>query len=117
MQCICVSGPPLPPDPVLLISRSSQIDIQWEIPYSHPRYPIVSFYIQIVNMSSGEMLEWITLESIRTSYVYIFDDVVQNCQVLTVNVTAVSAVGPSVPGSVSRGFPIGENYLNVKYSI
>lgn len=113
MQCICVSGPPLPPDPVLLISRSSQIDIQWEISYSHPRYPIVSFYIQIVNMSSGEMLEWVGLQPNRTSYVYTFEDDVQYCQILTVNITAVSAVGPSVPGSVSIGFPIGENYMQI----
>ena len=43
-----------------------------------------------------------------TSYVYTFEDEVRYCQILTVNVLAVSALGPSVPGSVSRGFPIGE---------
>ena len=49
------------------------------------------------------------LQSNETSYVYIFEDDVEYCQILTVNVTAVSALGPSVPGLVSRGFPIGEN--------
>ena len=46
-----------------------------------------------------------------TSYVYSFEDDVKYCQILTVNVTAVSALGPSVPGSVSRGFPIGKTSI------
>ena len=53
------------------------------------------------------------LQSNETSYVYTFEDEVQYCQILTVNVTAVSALGSSVPGSVSRGFPIGEIFITV----
>ena len=103
------SGPPLPPDPVLVINSSSQLDIQWEIPYSHNDYPVESYNIQIVNTSSGNVLEGpVELQPNETSYVYTFEDEVQYCQILTVNVTAVSALGSSVPGSVSRGFPIGE---------
>ena len=45
----------------------------------------------------------------KTSYEYTFDDKVQYCQILTVNVTAVNALGQSAPGSVSTGFPIGKN--------
>ena len=103
------SGPPLPPDPVLVINSSSQLDIQWEVPYSHNDYPVESYNIQIVNTSSGNVLEGpVELQPNETSYVYTFEDEVQYCQILTVNVTAVSALGSSVPGSVSRGFPIGE---------
>ena len=66
-------------------------------------------------MSSGDILESL-LEYTETSYVYTFDEDVQYCQILTVNVTAISAVGPSVPASVSKGFPIGEISL-IKYLV
>ena len=105
---INVSGPPLPPEPILVINGFSQLDIQWEIPYSHVDYPVESYSIQIVNMSSGEILES-QEEYNGTIYVYTFDDDVQYCQILSVNVTAVSALGSSEPGSASRGFPIGES--------
>jgi hypothetical protein len=102
------SGPPLPPDPVIVInSSSSQLDIQWGIPYSNAEYPVISYDIQIVNMSSGDVLERANYND--TSYKYTFADDVQYCQILTVNVTAVSAVGSSSPGTVSRGIPIGES--------
>ena len=90
-----------------MINSSSQLKIQWGVPYSHQEYPVESYNIQIVNMSSGHVLESL-LEYIETSYVYTFNDDVQYCQILTVNVTAISAVGQSVPASVSKGFPIGE---------
>jgi hypothetical protein len=48
----------------------------------------------------------------ETSFVHFFDGDVEYCQILTVNVTAVSGLGSSVPGSVSRGFPIGKNYVS-----
>ena len=66
-------------------------------------------------MSSGDILESL-LEYTETSYVYTFDEDVQYCQILTVNVTAISAVGQSVPASVSKGFPIGEISL-IKYLV
>ena len=59
-------------------------------------------------MSSGSILDSV-LNYNGTSYEYTFEDDVQYCQIIAVNVTAVSALGPSVPGSVSRGFPIGES--------
>ena len=61
---------------------------------------MVSYYIQILNMSSGDTLESV-LNYNDTSYEYTFDSNVQYCQITTVNVTAVSAVGSSTPGSVS----------------
>ena len=60
-------------------------------------------------MSFGEVLVSV-LNYNETSYVYTFEDEVQYCQILIINITAVSALGPSVPGLVSRGFPIGENF-------
>ena len=81
----CLSGPPLPPEPVLVINSSSQLDIQWEVPYSHDDYPVQSYNIQIVNTSSGNVLEGpAELQSNETSYVYTFEDEVQYCQILTV---------------------------------
>ena len=58
-------------------------------------------------MSSGSVLDSM-LNYNGTSFEYIFEDDVQYCQIITINVTAVSSLGLSVPGSVSRGFPIGE---------
>ena len=94
-----------------MINTSSQLKIYWGVPYSHQKYPIESYNIQIVNMSSGNVLESL-LEYVETSYVYTFEDDVQYCQILTVNVMAVSAVGQSITASVSRGFPIGEISLS-----
>ena len=74
-------------------------------------YPVESYIIKIVNMSSGDVLvDDRVLEYNETSYQYTFEEDVQYCQILTVNVTAISALGLSEPGSVSRGFPIGENF-------
>ena len=60
-------------------------------------------------MSSGDVLAS-AMEYNKTSFVHVFDDEVRYCQILTVNVTAINALGPSVPGSASRGFPIGKYY-------
>ena len=108
---ICL-GPPLPPEPVLVINSSSQLDIHWDVPYSNEQYPVESYNIQIVNMSTGAVLASDS-EHNETSFVHVFDDKVQYCQILTVNVTAVSALGQSVPGSTSMGFPIGKNRTRV----
>ena len=108
---VCVLGPPLPPEPVLVVNSSSQLIIWWNIPYSHQKYPVESYNIQIVNTSSGNVLKNV-LEYVETSYVHTFDDGMQQyCQILTVSVMAVSAVGQSIPASVSRGFPIGKIIL------
>ena len=105
---ICyLSGPPLPPEPVLVINSSSQLDVHWEIPYSNELYPVENYGILILNISSGNVLDSV-LNFNGTTYVYTFEDNVEYCQVLTVNVTAVSALGLSAPGSASRGFPIGK---------
>lgn len=111
-MCITFIGPPLPPDPVLIINSSSQLDIQWEIPYAHENYSVERYNIQITNTSSGDsdVLKSVELQFNETSYTHIFQNKVKYCQILTVNVTAISVVGSSVPGSVSRGFPIGEDF-------
>ena len=99
-------GPPLPPEPVLTFNKSSKLIIQWNTPYSHPKYPVESYNIQIMNKSSGDVLENL-LDFVETSYVHTFEDVMQFCQIITVNVTAISDVGQSIPASVTAGFPIG----------
>ena len=90
-----------------MINSSSQLDIHWAVPYSNERYPIVSYNIDIVNMSSAAVLANVT-DYNETSFVHIFDGDVKYCQILTVNITAVNALTSSVPGSASRGFPIGK---------
>ena len=92
-----------------MINSSSQLNIHWVVPYSNELYPVENYDIQIVNMSSGNVLDSV-LNFNDTIYVYTFEDEVQYCQILTVNVTALSALGSSAPGSASMGFPIGKNY-------
>ena len=92
-----------------MINSSSKLDIQWEIPYSHEEYPVVNYNFHIVNMSSGNVLDSVVGYN-ETSYEYTFEDEVQYCQILTVNIMAESVLGSSKPGSVSSGFPIGENF-------
>ena len=90
------------------------MDVHWEVPYSNEQYPVENYGFLILNMSSGNVLDSV-LHFNGTSYVYSFEDDVKYCQVLTVNVTAVSALGPSLPGSVSRGFPIGK--MSIVYNM
>ena len=92
-----------------MINSLFQLDIHWEIPYSNEEYPVESYNIQIVNTSSEDVLDSV-LEYNETNYQYSFEDEVRYCQIIIVNITAVGALGPSVPGSVSRGFPIGKNF-------
>ena len=96
-----------------MINSLSQLGIQWEVPYSHDSYPVERYNIQIVNASSGNAVLQ-DLPYNETSYNYTFEDEVRYCQILTVNVTAINALLPSAPGSISRGFPIGEhlNYIS-----
>ena len=94
-----------------MINSSSQLDIYWEVPYSNERYPVESYNILLVNMSSTESDVLNNTQMYNTtSFVHIFDGDVGYCQILTVNVTAVSALGSSLPGSAAMGFPIGNSF-------
>ena len=95
----------LPADPMLRIISSSQVEIRWEIPNSHELFRLQGYNIEIVNGSSGDVLQ-IVQDYNETSYVYNFEDDVRYCQILTISVTAVAALELSVPQSVSRGIPI-----------
>ena len=94
-----------------MINSSSQLDIYWEVPYSNNEYPIESYNILLVNTSSTEsdMLSNVQMYN-ETSFIHNFDGDVEYCQILTVNVTAVSALGSSLPGSAAMGFPIGNSF-------
>lgn len=101
-------GPPLPPHPNLKVLSPSQLKLQWDIPYSHESNPIEHYKIQILNTSSGHKSEY---NITQNRYVYTTEDgtAVMKCQWLIFNVTTVSALGQSMPGNVSGGFPIGKH--------
>ena len=106
---VCVSGPHLPPDPVLTVNTvtSSQLYIWWEVPYSHNGYPIENYDIQILEKSSSDTNIFENVpEYNETSYVYIFEDDMQYCQIFIIIISAVNSLGSSTPGSASRGFPL-----------
>ena len=50
----------------------------------------------------------------NTSYVFTFDSKVSvlDCHSLTVNVTAVSSIGESTPGTVEANYPIGKKLVS-----
>ena len=92
-----------------MINSSSRLDIYWKVPYSNERYPVESYNILLVNTSSTESDVLNNTQMYNaTSFVHIFYGDVEYCQILTVNVTAVSALGLSLPGSAAMGFPIGK---------
>ena len=110
--CFSAIGPPLPPDPVLVIRCASQLEIRWEIPYSPENYTVESYNIEVVNETSGNVILNVMHQN-ETSHGIILEGVeqVMSCHLLTVSVTAVSTVGESEPGLVTGGFPIGEQKL------
>ena len=67
-----------------------------------------------MNKSSGDVLESL-LEYVETRYVYTFEEDMRYCQTITVNMTAVSDVGQSIPASVTAGFPIGKILSLLKF--
>lgn len=105
-------GTPLPPDPVLVTLCASQLEIQWEIPYSPDNFTVNSYSIEVVNQTSGDVLVRVKHQN-ETSHGIILERVeqVMSCHLLTVSVIAVSIVGESEPGLIAGGFPIGEQKL------
>ena len=101
-------GLPLPPDPTLNILSPSQLQIQWDIPFSHESDPIQRYDIQILNTSSGSKFEYNVTQN---GYIFPTEGAnkVEHCHRLMFNVTAVSTLGQSKPGKVSGGFPVGKN--------
>jgi hypothetical protein len=106
-------GPPLPPDPVLVTLCASRLEIRWEIPYSPDNYTVESYNIEVVNETSGDVLVSVMQQN-ETSHGIALEEVEQlmSCHLLKVSVTAVSFVGESEPGSVTGGFPIGEQKID-----
>jgi hypothetical protein len=103
-----IVGPPLSPIPNLKVFSSSQLELEWDIPYSNEDYPIQHFDIHVLNTSSGhEFVDRI----IQNRYVYNTEggNPATQCDLLMFSVTAVSELGQSVPGIVSGGFPIGNH--------
>lgn len=98
----------MPPNPNLKVLSPTQLEILWDIPYSHESDPIEHYNIQIMNTSSGRKSEHSITQN---RYVYTTEDgnAAKKCQWFVFNVTAVSVSGQSMPGNVSGGFPIGKH--------
>ena len=98
----------MPPSPNLKVLSSSQLELQWEIPYSHESYPVQRYDIQIFNASSGHKFD-----NSVTQNKYVYNSVDGNtatqCDLLIFTITAVSELGKSAPAEVSGGFPIGKH--------
>ena len=95
----------------MLVLSPYLLEVRWDEPYSHPDYPVQGYAIQILNMTSGKILEY-SLGQNETSYRLTTDDhshLMHYCHRLIVRVAAESELGQSVPGNVSGGFPIGMN--------
>ena len=101
-------GSPLPPHPNLKVLSPSQLELQWDIPFSHESNPVEHYNIQFLNTSSGRKFEY---NITQNRYVYTTEDgnAAMKCQWFMFSVTAVSALGQSMPGRVSGGFPIGKH--------
>ena len=99
----------MPPDPVLVTLCASQLEIQWEVPYSPENFTVESYNFIVVNQTSGDVLVDVMHQNeTRHGLVLAGIEQVMSCHLLAISVTAVSAVGESEPGMVRGGFPIGE---------
>ena len=110
------SGPPLPPDPVLKFLLPSQLEIQWETPYSHENFPVESYKILMISKNLQRMEDVLVdvTNYTNTSYVFTFDSKVSvlDCHSLTVNVTAIASIGESIPRTVEGNYPIGKKLVS-----
>ena len=52
-------GPPLPPYPNLKVLNSSQLELQWDIPYSNENYPIWHFNVHIKFLNTNSRHEFV----------------------------------------------------------
>ena len=104
----------MPPDPALVVRSPFLLEIQWEMPYSHPDYPVQSYKVQILNTTSGKLLEYSLGENVTSFNLMNEDDnqLSHYCHHLIISVSAVNALGQSMPGNVSGGFPIGMHTCN-----
>ena len=107
-------GPPLPPHPVLVTLCASQLQVQWEVPYSPDNYTVESYNIEVVNEISGAVLVNVMQQN-ETRYGLVLEKIeqVMSCHLLIVSVKAVSVVGESEPGMVTGGFPLGEQKVTI----
>ena len=103
----------MPPNPNLKLVSPSQLEIHWDIPFSHEIDPIQHYNIQIWNTNSGHKFDSSVTQN---RYIYTTEYGTQ-CDILWFNVTAVSARGQSAPGKVSGGFPIGKHCLKISSSL
>ena len=90
--------------------NSSQLEVQWDVPYSNENYPIQHYNIRILNTSSGQEIFDSVVEN---RYVYNIENgnAEMRCDLLIFSVTAVNELGQSVPGNVSGGFPISKHCM------
>lgn len=100
----------MPPNPILKVIDSSQLELQWNIPYSYESDPIQHYDIQILNTSSGHKFDDSVTQN-RYVYTNKNGNAATQCDLLMFNVVAVSALGRSILGNVSGGFPVGKHCL------
>lgn len=103
------SGAPSPPVPILRFDGPGTVTLEWDAPFSWSQYPIKYYNVTAFNHPELDQ------EAIQdTSVQYRADEghQLQECEEIEFRVRATNSLGDSEYGSVTAGFPIGENNSN-----
>ena len=87
-----------------VISEGKVLNISWEEPYSHPKFPVLSYNLTMYNKSSSNSV-LLLREDYAQSYLINKTNFSGICNLLKFTVTAKNEVGNSDEGVVTGGFP------------
>ena len=101
------TGPPEPPEPQLTIINLTHLSLIWAPPFTWTEYPVSEYRLVLTEQQSSFQLANRTVSpnvtKVDFSYGELFGPV---CTLLEFRVTAKSAIGESVEGLTTGGFPI-----------
>lgn len=106
-----------PPVTNLVTVNATALRVSWLEPYSHPDFPVLTYSLTVRN--TMEAIGPVTIQYNATvdsrDYLLTTASALSDCHNTTFEVTASNSVGPSEPGVVTGGFPIGEYSYYVLY--
>lgn len=91
------------------------MEVEWAEPFTWEDFPIINYFVQVLNQTSNETLASEVLSSSISSY-NITRKESSSCSNIVFIVQAISAIGSSTSGVISGGFPAGI-YFSVWYVI
>ena len=101
---LCLSGPPLPPSPILRVVNATDLQLRWEEPFTSEGFGIKQYNVSVRTSNETQSFE-ITDRVFDWSR----DDIAQSCEELNFTVTATNDIGNSETANISWEFPVGKS--------